>query len=124
MADGWDADPTTAAASPAFGQSAAWLVAASVDGTTNALEWAQGVVATNEESHVLGISKDTFAVTNFLVIGRPPQQEVETPLLSLDIDGGTGGGMDGGEWKHHGIPRWRQVHFRGSGNRWKFRAFI
>ena len=56
MADGWDADPTTAAASPAFGQSAVWLVAAGVDGTTNALEWAQGVVATNEEAHVLGIS--------------------------------------------------------------------
>ena len=56
MADGWDADPTTPAATPAFGQSAAWLAAAGVDGTTNALEWAQGVVATNEDAHVLGIS--------------------------------------------------------------------
>jgi hypothetical protein len=56
MADGWDADPTTAAASPAFGQSAAWLAAAGVDGAANALEWAQGVAATNEETHVLGIS--------------------------------------------------------------------
>ena len=55
MADGWDPDPTTAAASSAFGQSAAWLAAAGVDGTTNALEWAQGVAATNEEAHVLGI---------------------------------------------------------------------
>ncbi len=56
MADGWDAEPATAAVSAAFGQSALWLAAAGAEGVTNALEWAQGVAATNEDAHVLGLS--------------------------------------------------------------------